>query len=200
MAIQLQVNQQLDINTTVGTDTDYTYTLSSPSRGTITSEGVFTAVSSGLTTIVVTRNSDSQVVARFLVEIESAVALEPSLFTVVVAPIEAGNAFFTISQIDSTTLQVDWEGITAHTADSGDPENPHVATTLHIRLFEEIGDSVAYAATFVDNLTESGTGTITIQRPADVGTWFIAFSSLINVVEVIYQFNDYGTREPFTIS
>lgn len=69
MATQLNVDDQADINLSVGVDSDYTFTSTNPALATVDADGIVTGVAEGLVAIKIVRNSDGIRVGNILFNI-----------------------------------------------------------------------------------------------------------------------------------
>lgn len=113
MSFQLNVGNSVNINASVGVDSDYTFTSSSPDRATVDANGVVTGISGGLVVIRVVRNSDSALISNLLMRIQDESVVESEVtFTVEAYSPPAGLSVTAVIEEDLTvTLSATWTNL-----------------------------------------------------------------------------------------
>jgi hypothetical protein len=93
MAYNLVVGVESQLSFSIGIPTDYSYTLSAPSKATVTVGGKITGVAIGLVTITVTRISDNTIVGNVLIDVTTS---------------GTSSTVISVTAIPPTTLSIDF--------------------------------------------------------------------------------------------
>lgn len=110
MAYEVPIGGQAEISFSAGEPEDYTFTSTDPEKGTVNSEGIFSAVAEGLVVIIVTRISDDAQVGTVLVRVVGEAIVDAP--DVEIGPLSAvltidtdtpGMFFFSWDRVDTTT-------------------------------------------------------------------------------------------------
>jgi hypothetical protein len=116
MAYKLNVGDQLDLDYSIGDDSDYTFTCLQPSKASVNASGVVEALSTGNVIILVKRNSDDKIVDRVHLVVTEEVLNRPARSTAFIplAP------FSLVYNVTPKGFLFEWSGLDVTTFVNGD--------------------------------------------------------------------------------